>query len=54
MNIILFLLICAFGIQTDRTVDAIPLPAGFHRATVDVSSFGAWLRKVPLKKDNTV
>jgi hypothetical protein len=54
MKTIILLLLCAFGMQADRTVDAIPLPAGFHRVTSDAESFAAWLRKVPLKKDNTV
>jgi hypothetical protein len=54
MNIILSLLLYACGMQVDRTVDTISLPAGFRRVTFDATSFAAWLRKVPLKKDNTV
>ncbi|WP_146154398.1 DUF4846 domain-containing protein [Chitinophaga ginsengisoli] len=36
------------------TVEKIPLPAGYKRVSQDVGSFGAWLRKVPLKTNNTV
>jgi hypothetical protein len=54
MKTIILLLLCACGMQADTTVDAILLPAGFHRASLDAGSFAAWLRKVPLKKDNTV
>jgi Domain of unknown function (4846) len=54
MKTIILLLLCACGMQADRTVEAIPLPAGFHRVPLDVESFAAWLRKVTLKKDNTV
>jgi hypothetical protein len=32
----------------------IPLPAGFKRVPLQEGSFGAWLRKVPLKEDKTV
>ncbi|RYF89454.1 MAG: hypothetical protein EOO03_06000 [Chitinophagaceae bacterium] len=32
----------------------IPLPDGFSRTSVDAASFAWWLRKLPLKSDNTV
>jgi len=35
-------------------VRAIPLPPGYWRVAIDSSSFGAWLRDCPLKKDPTV
>lgn len=35
-------------------VQDIPLPAGFKPAPCDSSSFAAWLRKIPLKKNKTV
>ncbi len=37
-----------------QTVADIPAPAGFTRLAQSPESFGAWLRKVPLKKDRTV
>lgn len=37
-----------------QTVADIPAPAGFTRIAQPPEAFGAWLRKVPLKKDNTV
>jgi Domain of unknown function (4846) len=54
MKTIILLLLYACSMQADRTVETIPLPAGFHRVTSDAASFAAWLRKIPLKKDNTV
>ncbi|HVU95564.1 MAG TPA: DUF4846 domain-containing protein [Puia sp.] len=36
------------------TIGAIPLPPGYHRLPAANSSFGAWLRNMPLKKDRTV
>ena len=54
MKTILLLFLSVCDMQADRTVDAIPLPAGFHRVMSDAASFAAWLRKVPLKRDNTV
>jgi Domain of unknown function (4846) len=36
------------------TIAAIPLPKGYARQTADSSSFAAWLRKLPLKKEKTV
>jgi len=35
-------------------VKSIPLPGGFERIALQKESFGAWLRTVSLKKDNTV
>ena len=40
--------------QTQQTVQNLPLPAGYSRLPQPESSFGAWLRKIALKKDNTV
>lgn len=37
-----------------QTVQDLPLPAGYTRLPQREESFGTWLRKVPLKKDNTV
>jgi hypothetical protein len=37
-----------------KTVSEIPLPAGYSRVKAEAGSFGAWLRKVPLKAHNTV
>ena len=36
------------------TIESIPVPAGYRRVAADRSSFGAWLRQIPLKKDKTV
>lgn len=36
------------------TVAQIPLPAGYARIPLEAGSFGAWLRKAPLKENNTV
>lgn len=36
------------------TVGHIPLPAGYKRVPLASGSFGAWLRALPLKADNTV
>jgi hypothetical protein len=36
------------------TVAQIPLPAGYTRVALEAGSFGSWLRKVPLKENNTV
>ncbi len=36
------------------TVGSIPLPQGFYRMAQPASSFGSWLRSLPLKTDNTV
>lgn len=35
-------------------IGAIPLPAGYTRAPAAGGSFAWWLRRLPLKKDNTV
>lgn len=51
-----------FSIQTSKqrvfsqinTIGEIPLPQGFSRLSADNNSFGAWLRTIKLKKDNTV
>lgn len=40
--------------QRPQTVQDLPLPAGYSRIPQQEGSFGAWLRKVALKKDNTV
>jgi hypothetical protein len=37
-----------------KTVAQLPLPAGYKRAATETGSFGAWLRTIPLKADNTV
>lgn len=37
-----------------RSIGAIPLPGDYTREHTDSSSFAAWLRKQPLKKDKTV
>lgn len=68
--LLLFLLCCeapgpapAIGeIQADPTtgsnpyrhIAAIPCPAGYTREPLGDSTFGAWLRNLPLKKDKTV
>ncbi|MEO5685276.1 MAG: DUF4846 domain-containing protein [Chitinophagaceae bacterium] len=36
------------------TINAIPLPPGFTRINVPNTSFAAWLRQLPLKKNKTV
>jgi Domain of unknown function (4846) len=36
------------------TIAGIPMPQGFTRQAADSSSFTAWLRKLPLKKDKAV
>ncbi len=35
-------------------IGSIPLPSGYHRLPVEPGSFGAWLRKFPLKGSRTV
>lgn len=46
---------CCTAIQVQaQTVADIPAPAGFARISQTPETFGAWLRKVPLKKDKTV
>lgn len=42
------------NINPYAAIGDIPLPVGYHRMTIDKNSFGAWLRKFPLKKDKTV
>ncbi|WP_216647372.1 DUF4846 domain-containing protein [Chitinophaga sp. SYP-B3965] len=37
-----------------QTVQDLPLPSGYSRLPQTAGTFGAWLRKVTLKKDNTV
>ena len=37
-----------------NTIGEIAVPAGYSRLVLSNSSFGTWLRKVSLKKDNTV
>jgi len=37
-----------------NTIGEIAVPAGYSRLVLSDSSFGTWLRKVSLKKDNTV
>lgn len=37
-----------------QTVQDLSLPAGYSRLPQTAGSFGAWLRKVAIKKDNTV
>ncbi|HWK05303.1 MAG TPA: hypothetical protein VNS58_16800 [Puia sp.] len=36
------------------TVESIPVPAGYRRVAAGKSSFGGWLRQIPLRKDRTV
>jgi hypothetical protein len=36
------------------SIRAIPPPEGYKRIKAEPGSFGEWLRKLPLKKDNTV
>jgi len=58
MITLLFCLLCSSPVWTGGnpypTIGAIPVPAGYHRLSVPVGAFGAWLRAVPLKKDLTV
>jgi hypothetical protein len=42
------------GNKPANTIGELPLPDGYQRVTQVSGSFGAWLRQVPLKKDNTV
>lgn len=37
-----------------RSIANIPLPEGYDRVALPARSFGRWLRKMPLKKDNSV
>lgn len=37
-----------------NTIGQIPLPQGYSRVNTNNNSFGAWLRTIKLKKDNTV
>ena len=37
-----------------NTVGQIPLPVGYKRVSQEAGSFGSWLRKLPLKTNNTV
>ncbi len=37
-----------------KKIEDIPVPEGFTRTVEEPGSFAQWLRKVPLKKDNTV
>jgi hypothetical protein len=37
-----------------KTINDIPVPPGYNRLTAAKGSFGAWLRKLPLKKNKTV
>lgn len=39
---------------TQHTIGEIAVPAGYSRLVLPDTSFGAWLRKVSLKKDNIV
>jgi hypothetical protein len=58
MRTLLFCLLSSAPVWTGGnpypTIGAIPLPAGYHRATVAPGSFGAWLRAVALKRTLTV
>jgi hypothetical protein len=38
----------------DKTIADLSLPAGYQRVAQPAGSFGAWLRQIPLKKDNAV
>lgn len=38
----------------NKTIGDLPLPNGYQRIAQPAGSFGAWLRQIPLKKDNTV
>ena len=42
------------SINPYSTIAAVPLPPGFTRLQADSSSYTAWLRKLPLKKNKTV
>jgi hypothetical protein len=56
-RIIILLSLCAGCRQPaegQAVVGAIPLPSGYHRLDPDKTSFAAWLRTIPLKKDRTV
>lgn len=39
--------------QGDRLVQRVPLPVGFVRIKQEDSSFGSWLRNLPLKKEGS-
>lgn len=41
-------------VNKPTSVGNIPLPQGYTRVSQSAGSFGAWLRKMPLKADNTV
>lgn len=40
--------------DTANCIGEIRLPAGYARTTLPESSFGSWLRKLPLRKEHTV
>lgn len=42
------------GTYPPAVVGALPLPGGFTRVPQPAGSFGAWLRSMPLKRDNRV
>lgn len=42
------------GTYPPAVVGALPLPGGFTRVPQPAGSFGAWLRAMPLKRDNRV
>jgi len=42
------------GQNSYKYVEEIPLPTGYKRVIPDSNSFGQWLRKIKLKKDNHV
>jgi len=37
-----------------HSIENIPLPPGYERVKVAASSFGEWVRKLPLRPDNTI
>ena len=37
-----------------HTIENIPLPSGYERVKVATSSFGEWVRKLPLRSNNTI
>lgn len=44
----------ALALPAPASIESIPVPPGCHRLTVERNSAGAWLRQLPLKKDNRV
>ncbi len=53
-NLLLILFLFFLGNAHAQTVSNWPLPEGYNRITQPPASFGAWLRRVPLKQSSTV